>query len=262
MAVSADLVERIMGAPDSPTGKLVALRRVPGTGELETGVWYSNFTRVREEAERRGLPFFAMWTNGDLCGFCRRFTRNILEPSFLERMRTSGGLWWLGGSMDDDEEDRRGGRGFMWCVGPEKKVVYFPFFAVSYQPKDAKLIQFFGSGNDYDERKDAPEGTALIMQRLFSILSGQSVSSSRSPAPLVLQKTPSVDVPVADLRIRVNPAWDAAHVARFHSALQENAGHCVCQKDKTPDTLCLCRAFMEQRTPGFCHCGAYEKYRV
>ena len=97
--VAKEMLDRIMGAEGSPTGKLVALRREPGEGQLETGVWYSNFTRVHDEAVGRGLPFFAMWTNGDLCGFCKRFTLNILEPGFLEWMKSSGGLFWLGGSM-------------------------------------------------------------------------------------------------------------------------------------------------------------------
>jgi len=251
MSVSPERLKSIMGEPNSPTGKLVRMRRRPTDGELDTGVWYSDFTRVKTEAERRGIPFFAMWTNGDLCGFCRRFTKNILDPWFIERMTTSGGLWWLGGSMDDNDEDKRGGVGFNWCTGPDHSVNYFPFFTVVQSVNGKVEHGFFGSGHDYDQRKSGPEATKLIMQKIGSILADKPSFSAEGKS-----------APAAGLRIRLNPSWDPNHVVRFQTALSDNGGHCVCQKDKTPDTLCLCRAFMEQQTPGFCHCGAYEKYMI
>lgn len=252
--VEKKLLDRIMGAEGSPTGRLVALRRAPGDGQLETGTWYSNFTRVKEEAERRGLPFFAMWTNGDLCGFCRRFTLNILDDDFTRRMKASGGLWWLGGSMDDDGEDGRGGKGFAWCQGPGRKVNYFPFFAVRHVKDGKTLCEFFGSGHDYDRGEKWPDGTKHVVARLAEIFSGKAAARpAPSATPVKLDTV---------LHIRFNPEWDAQHIARFTHALQENGGHCVCQPDKTPDTMCMCKSFLEQSTPGPCHCGAFEKYVV
>lgn len=254
--VAKETLDKIMGAAGSPTGRLVALRRTPGDRELETGVWYSNFTRVKEEAERRGLPFFAMWTNGDLCAFCKRFTLNILEPEFLRRMKSSGGLWWLGGSMDDNDEDRRGGKGFEWCMGPDRKVNYFPFFTVSLA-KDGKVVhRFHGSGEDYDLRKNAPDGTLYVIRKIAEVL-GDGKAAERHeagrPHPVALNTV---------LHIRFNPEWDAAHIARFQNALRESGGHCICRPNRTPDTMCMCKDFLEQATPGPCHCGAFEKYAV
>ena len=254
--VAKEMLDRIMGAAGSPTGKLVALRREPGDGPLETGVWYSNFTRVKDEAEKRGIPFFAMWTNGDLCGFCKRFTFNILEPDFLARMRRSGGLWWLGGSMDDGNEDRRDGVGYRWCMGPQGQVRYFPFFAVSHRKDGNTLHEFFGSGQDYDLGKSAPDGTLYVVRKIAEALGDASAAQRHEagrPHPVALNTV---------LHIRFNPEWDAQHIARFTHALQENGGHCVCQPNKTPDTMCMCKTFLEQSTPGPCHCGAFEKYVV
>ena len=264
MAVSADMLKRIMGAPDSVTAKLVAMRRTPGDGELEAGVWYSNFTRVKTEAERRGLPFFAMWTNGDLCGFCRRFTHNILAPEFLAFMKESGGLWWLGGSMDDNDEDKRSGVGFKWCIAPDGHVNYFPFMAVS-AVRDGMRAVFFGSGHDYDKAKLGPEGTTAAIARMKTALAGQPAApaqaAARQPAPR--QSAPAAHPVKVNtvLHIRFNQEWDAAHIARFQAALKENGGHCACQP-KSPDTMCMCKAFLEQDKPGKCHCGAFEKYAV
>ena len=254
--VDKEKLKAIMGADGSPTGKLVAMRRDPGEGPLEIGVWYSNFTRVREEAAKRGLPFFAMWTNGDLCGYCKRFTRNILEDEFVKRMKTSEGLWWLGGSMDDNEEDGRNGKGFKWCMGPNAEVNYFPFFAVTVRNAGKVVNEFFGSGADYDLEKSAPEGTLFVIRKLAQIFGDRTAVArheSGRPHPVDLDTV---------LHIRFNPTWDVQHIARFTHALNENGGHCVCVPKKTPDTMCMCKEFLEQKTPGPCRCGAFEKYAV
>lgn len=257
--VAKEMLDRIMGAPNSPTGKLVAMRRTPGEGQLETGVWYSNFMRVKGEAEKRGLPFFGMWTNGDLCGFCRRFTLNILEQPFLDWMKESGGLFWLGGSMDDNDEDKRGGIGFKWGTGPYHSVSYFPFFGVSLVKDGKTVYEYFGSGHDYDRQKKAPEGTPLILQAIKDVMDGKR--KMQPPAPRQPQAASPVKTNTV-LHIRFNPEWDAAHIARFQNALKESGGHCICQKVRTPDTMCMCKAFLEQDKPGPCHCGAFEKYAV
>ena len=257
MAVSPDMLKRIMGMPNSVTGKLVAMRKTPGDGELETGVWYSNFTRVKTEAEKRGLPFFAMWTNGDLCGFCRRFTANILEPTFIKFQQESGGLWWLGGSMDDSEEDKRGGVGFSWCTGPDGHVNYFPFVAV-VPPAKSGFSPFFGSGHDYDKAKNVPEGTAFTLSSMRDALSGKAPAAPQAKAA---SPSPSQVKLNTSLHIRFNPTWDAMHIMRFQEAMKTSGGHCLCQA-QSPDTMCMCKSFLEQGVPGLCRCGAFEKFAV
>lgn len=41
--------------------------------------------------------------------------------------------------------------------------------------------------------------------------------------------------------------------------VDDNGGYCPCAVFKTLDTRCVCKEFREQRTPGLCHCGRYEK---
>ncbi len=38
-----------------------------------------------------------------------------------------------------------------------------------------------------------------------------------------------------------------------------NDGYCPCAVHKTFDTKCMCKEFREQKEPGLCHCGRYEK---
>lgn len=42
--------------------------------------------------------------------------------------------------------------------------------------------------------------------------------------------------------------------------VKQNQGYCPCATIKTDDTECMCKDFREQKTPGVCHCGLYEKY--
>ena len=39
----------------------------------------------------------------------------------------------------------------------------------------------------------------------------------------------------------------------------ENNGYCPCAVVKNEDTKCICKEFMQQETPGLCHCGRFEK---
>lgn len=42
--------------------------------------------------------------------------------------------------------------------------------------------------------------------------------------------------------------------------VRQNDGYCPCAIERTPDTKCICKAFMEQEE-GLCHCGRYEKIK-
>jgi len=157
--------------------------------------------------------------------------------------------------MDDNDEDKRGGIGFNWCTAPDKHVSYFPFMAVS-RIVDGRRSEFFGSGHDYDNAKQAPSGTSLILAKFKELFSG---ADTQVKAASVQAASPVKANTV--LHIRFNQEWDAAHILRFQTALKANGGHCVCQA-KSPDTMCMCKSFLEQDKPGPCHCGAFEKYEV
>lgn len=58
------------------------------------------------------------------------------------------------------------------------------------------------------------------------------------------------------MKIRKNP--DENFVKEMRKALKNNNGYCPCRKEKTEDTKCMCKEFLEQGL-GFCHCGLYEK---
>ena len=251
MAISSELSKEIIGASDSATARLLAMRRAPGDGELSRGVWYSGFARVKAEAEMRKLPLFALWTNGERCTFCKRFMMNLLDPLFLSVMQKSNALWWFGGSMDDNTDDGRDGAGYTWCQGPGRKVGMFPFFATYYTADGGRTSRsFFGSGSDWDLGKAPPEGATHIVDKIAKVYGVPTIAERGTAGGCS-----------GFLHIRFNSSWDARHIARFQEALKGNGGYCLCQP-KSPDTVCTCRSFMEQTEPGLCHCGAFEKFTV
>lgn len=52
---------------------------------------------------------------------------------------------------------------------------------------------------------------------------------------------------------------DIELVKSIREKLKENDGFCPCRLTKTPETKCMCKEFLEQETPGECHCGLYLK---
>lgn len=58
------------------------------------------------------------------------------------------------------------------------------------------------------------------------------------------------------MRIRVTD--DVRHAEEVKKALRKNDGYCPCRIDKTPETKCICKEFMEQES-GECLCGLYVK---
>lgn len=58
------------------------------------------------------------------------------------------------------------------------------------------------------------------------------------------------------MRIRVTDDKELA--AKIRKQLYENGGYCPCRIEKTPDTKCMCKDFINQKK-GACHCGLYLK---
>lgn len=52
---------------------------------------------------------------------------------------------------------------------------------------------------------------------------------------------------------------DKDFVKKMREKIKENSGHCPCKLEKTEDTRCMCKEFLEQQEDGWCHCGLYYK---
>lgn len=60
--------------------------------------------------------------------------------------------------------------------------------------------------------------------------------------------------------MRIHVTSDIGLRNKIRQALAENDGYCPCRLEKTEDTKCMCKEFIEQEY-GTCHCGLYVKER-
>ena len=51
---------------------------------------------------------------------------------------------------------------------------------------------------------------------------------------------------------------DKERAEKIRAKIKENDGYCPCKLEKTEDTKCICKEFLEQGV-GECHCGLYIK---
>lgn len=64
------------------------------------------------------------------------------------------------------------------------------------------------------------------------------------------------------MKLKVKIADDLQFVKIMRQKIKENEGYCPCQVQKNEDTKCMCKAFKDQKTEGWCHCGLYYKYDI
>ena len=58
------------------------------------------------------------------------------------------------------------------------------------------------------------------------------------------------------MKIKQNP--DTKLTNEVRKQLTENDGYCPCKLEKTQDTKCMCKEFVDAES-GMCHCGLYIK---
>lgn len=58
--------------------------------------------------------------------------------------------------------------------------------------------------------------------------------------------------------MRIKVTSDIQLRDKIRQSLAENDGYCPCRLEKTEDTKCMCKEFLEQES-GSCHCGLYIK---
>lgn len=60
--------------------------------------------------------------------------------------------------------------------------------------------------------------------------------------------------------MRIKVTDDVELKEKICQAIRDNDGYCPCRLEKTEDTKCMCKEFLEQES-GPCHCGLYYKER-
>lgn len=62
------------------------------------------------------------------------------------------------------------------------------------------------------------------------------------------------------MQIQINP--DKEFVKEIRQKIYENDGHCICALERSENTLCPCKDFLEQKHDGWCKCLLYYKSHI
>ena len=150
IAMAALVVLAAVSGFAGPTSTLLK-SRAKSSDEVTLGKWQSNFTKARSYATSKGIPFVAVWSNGDACAHCMRFASACNSSTFKTFMKTSGMVFWFGCSSDKSYP--AGSSACEWCR--KGKTTVFPFVRI-YWPKGK--VDVVTMGDTLDARKSGKTG--------------------------------------------------------------------------------------------------------
>ena len=147
----------------SPTTTLLKTR-ASYNAAVKTGIWQSNFAKAKKYATDNGLPFIAVWSNGDACGHCVMFEESVNSSYFKKWMASSGMVFYFtyygdngngttsksGKNADDGSV---GSKIFHWCRND--KNTSYPFVRI-YWPKGK--VDIATVGDTVDGKKNNTTG--------------------------------------------------------------------------------------------------------
>ena len=134
----------------SPTATLLKAR-LSSSAEATTGVWLANFSKAKAYATSEGVPFIAVWSNGDSCGHCTTFETACNSAYFKNWMKSSGCVFFF--TYPGDSKGNIGGTIFHWC---RKNVnTAYPFVRI-YWPDGG--VDVATVGDKVDGKKGGKEG--------------------------------------------------------------------------------------------------------
>lgn len=156
----------MLGAESVSAGETATLtkRRRGSTASILPGYWHRNFKEAKKYADDHGIPFIAVWSNGDGCPHCVKFENSCNTSYFINWQKSSGIVFWF--ASKDDKEYPVGCSEFHW-TRDNKKTAY-PFVRVWWKKGGVDWVTV---GDDLDDYKNGTTGAKLIVTRLKAKLS-------------------------------------------------------------------------------------------
>ena len=134
-------------------------RRLGKSADITPGKWHRNFSKAKSWAIAQGVPFIAVWSNGDNCGHCVKFEQCLNTTTFKNWEKASGMVFWFGYS--GDSEYQPGCSVFEWVRN--KKNVNYPFVRVYWEKSGVKKVDIATIGDAIDvDSKGSLSASALV----------------------------------------------------------------------------------------------------
>ena len=152
----------------SPTASFLK-NRAAYNSSIVTGKWQSNFYASYTYAIDNGIPFIAVWSNGDACGHCTIFESACNSTVFKQWMKSSGIVFYFtySGDKGDGTTKKSGKKADNGKIGSDifhwvraNKNTGYPFVRI-YWPKGKVDVATIGDTVD-GNRDGAPGGENAI----------------------------------------------------------------------------------------------------
>lgn len=163
------------------------------------GKWSSGFSACKKYAIDNGIPFIAVWSNGDKCGHCTLFEEAVMNKKFTTWMTTNKCIFWFGYYGDTSKDDKFEGTGFTWVRNG--KLTQYPFVRVYWKPGK---VDTYKSGGEWTG--DKASGYTTFINKLNSLLKNWKPNEEKpaEPAAPVEPTPPAEDPGCADGNCNVN----------------------------------------------------------
>ena len=134
-------------------------RRLANSADITQGKWHRNFTKAKAWAVANGVPFVAVWSNGDSCPRCVKFENCLNNSVFKNYEVDSGIVFWFGYS--GDSEYKIDSTAFHWARN--NKLTSYPFVRV-YWP--AGKVDVATTGDSIEGYTNGASGSKLVVAYL------------------------------------------------------------------------------------------------
>ena len=162
------------------TDILVAQRADRGA-EVKPGQWHADLVKARAYAVANRLPLMAVWSNGDFCQHCLIWEGAANSPVFMNWMKKSGMVFYLGyvrdgslnaagdfgGGPSPDGQEGYHGASFYWCCNYQNASLAWPYIRF-YWPSGGVDLVYTGSvvDGEYVVKGGAP---CMVKDTLISV---------------------------------------------------------------------------------------------
>lgn len=183
------------------TSTLLKTRRA-ASASIVPGYWHANFSKAKNYALSKGIPFVAVWSNGDACGHCVAFESSCNSSYFKNWMKTSGIVFYFiySGDAGDGEP---GSSVFHWIR--KNTNTSYPFVRI-YWPKGN--VDVATIGDTVDGNRDGTTGGKKVVAYLKNKLAKFKPTTTTIVKPYTVVFNPNGGTgEIADKRTKVGTTF-------------------------------------------------------
>lgn len=223
--------------------------KLRSSGTPKLGEWNVNYEQALALAKKNNKFIVTCWSNGDLCGYCKKAETCMMQQVFIDWMKTSDAYFVFQYSGDPDK-----GQSLYNWIFKGTGVSKYPGFRITLYNKSNPnkiAVDRAMDGNTLRGNKVNVAGANEMISNLEAIFALRPKTSDKAKSSKKGET----------FKIRLNEKVTTKHVNKVLDAIDANDGYCPCQPKSVGDaTKCHCVDFIKYKKIGeSCICNIYVK---